>query len=236
VVLCTPSMHAAYAHLFAHAESRLHLVTNGFDEADYRDAPERPTRDRPLLLYCGRFSGIAERSPDLLLRALRTVVDAGREIQLEILGDNSEAVRRSIQRLGLRDFVRTHAPVPHAEAVRAMRMADILVVCQPPSRNGVSATAGKTYEYLRCGLPVLALVPEGDNADLVRRYAPVHAVVTTGDAGAAAAAILHLLDAVRGAPAPDPGFLENYNRRRIAERIAGIFDAALKTALRPPTP
>jgi len=231
VVVCTPSMCAAYARLLGPAERRVHLVTNGFDEADFGDAVERPVRDRLLLLYCGRFSGIAERSPDLLLHAMRTAVDAGCRIQLNILGDDSEALRRSIRRFGLTGCVRACAPVPHTEAVRAMRTADILVVCQPPSRNGVTAAAGKTYEYLRCGLPIFALVPPGDNADLVRRYAPVHALVTSGDPAAVADAIVHLPDAVRSAtdPPPDPEFLANYNRRRIAELIAGIFDSVLTT-------
>jgi len=217
--------------LFPQAEQRLHLVTNGFDDVDFCDAVERPNRDRPLLLYCGRFSGIAERSPDLLLHALRTVVDTGGEFRFEILGDDSEALRRTIRRFGLMDSVRTCKPVPHAEAVRAMRGADILVVCQPPSRNEVTATAGKTYEYLRCGLPILALVPPGDNADLVRRYAPLHALVTTGKPAAVADAILKLFDAAQGATAltPNPEFLSNYNRRRIAERMAAIFDAVVKT-------
>jgi len=226
VVVCTPSMHAAYARLFPQAEQRLHLVTNGFDEADFQGAAERPKRDRPLLVYCGRFSGIAERSPDLLLRALRQAVEAGCELRFEILGDDSAALRRSIRRFGVTDFVQARAPVPHPEAVRAMREADILVVCQPPSRNDVSAAAGKTYEYLRCGLPILALVPPGDNADLVRRYAPAHAVVTSGDPAAVAGAIHNLVaDLPRaGTAAPHPDFRAHYNRRRIAERMAGIFD------------
>ena len=224
LVFCTPSMHAAYARLFPSLAGRFHLVTNGFDEADFRGAVERPARDRPLLLYCGRFFGVADRSPDLLLRALRMVVNTGYEIQFEILGDGSPALHRAIRRFGLTDFARARGPVPHSDALRAMRTADILVVSQPPGRNEVTASAGKTYEYLRCGLPILAVVPPGDNADLIRRYAPVHQLVTTREPAAVAEAIRKLVSALPRAGTPNPTFRAQYNRRHIAERMAGIFD------------
>ena len=228
IVMNTPSMYRAYVRMFEGAEQRIHLVPNGFDEADFCESVKRSPRERPLLLYCGRFSGVGGRSPEILLRAMRATIDAGRRIELEILGDDSAALRRSVRRFGLEGSVRTHAAVSHREAVRAMREADILVVYQAPSRNEVTPVAGKTYEYLRSGRPILAIVPPGDNADLVRRHAAVHALVIDQDPARVAAAIQDLLD--RAAPmtstAPDPELVTRYARRSIAERMAAIFDAA----------
>ena len=228
IVMNTPSMRREYAHRFEGAEQRIHLVPNGFDEADFCESVEPPPRERPLLLYCGRFSGVGGRSPEILLHAMHAAIDAGCEIDLEILGDDSPALRRSIRRLGLESSVRTHAPVSNREAVRAMREADILVVYQAPSRNEVTPVAGKTYEYLRSGRPILAIVPPGDNADLVRSHAPVHALVTDEDPARVASAIQHLLSRAARvrSTAADPEFVERYARRSIAERMAAIFDAA----------
>jgi hypothetical protein len=91
--------------------------------------------------------------------------------------------------------------------------------------------AGKTFEYLRSGRPILAVVPPGDNADLVRRYAAVHALVTPADPAGVAAGILDLLDRAQrtGSAQPAPEFLEKYARRSIAQRVAEIFDAYLTT-------
>lgn len=229
IILNTPSMWRAYAHRFERREQRIHLVPNGFDETDFCEPAERPPRERPLLLYCGRFSGIGGRSPEVLLRAMRALIDAGRRIEFEVLGDDSEALRQSVRRFALDASVRTHAAVSNREAVRAMREADILVVYQAPSRNEVTPVAGKTFEYLRSGRPILAVVPPGDNADLVRRHAAVHAIVTAEDPARVAAAIVDLLDRMAKvtSAAPDPEFVEMYTRRRIAERIAAIFEAAL---------
>jgi hypothetical protein len=132
-----------------------------------------------------------------------------------------------VRRLGLQDAVRQHARVFHGDAVRAAREADILVVCQAPGRNDVTAVAGKTFEYLRSGRPILAIVQSGDYADLVRRHAAVDAIVTGEDPARVADAIADLLD--RGACAsasiaPDPAFVAEYSRRQVAARIAAIFD------------
>ena len=159
---------------------------------------------------------------------MRAAIDGGSNIELKVLGDDSVALRRWVQPLGLEGRVQMHAAIPHGHAVRAMQEADVLVVYQSPGRNDVTPVAGKTYEYLRTGLPILAIVPAGDNADLVRRHAPVHAVVMDEDPMRVAEAIQDLIR--RGAsianPVPDPELIVGYARRSIAERIAAIFDSA----------
>jgi glycosyltransferase involved in cell wall biosynthesis len=229
IITNTPSMRRAYVRAFERIEQRIHLVPNGFDDADFCESVERPPRERPLLLHCGRLSSTGGRSPELLLRGVRAAIDAGQMIELMILGDDSEELRRYVRRFGLEGSVRTHAAVSHREAIRAMREADMLVVYQTPSRNGVTPVAGKTFEYLRSGRPILAVVPPGDNADLVCRYAAVHALVTSEDPACVAAAIQDLLTRAGRAVStvPDPEFVKRYARRRIAERVAAIFDATL---------
>jgi glycosyltransferase involved in cell wall biosynthesis len=229
IILNTPSMRRAYAARFDRAEPRLHLVPNGFDDGDFQEPVEIPPRERPLLLYCGRLSSVGGRSPEALLRGVRAVIDAGRPIDLLILGDDSAALRRYVRRFGLQGSVRTRASLSNREAIRTMRAADILIVYQAPSRSEVTPVAGKTFEYLRSGRPILAVVPPGDNADLVRRYAAVYALVTTEDPASVAAGIRDLLNRAARAVSttPDPEFLETYARRHIAERVAAIFYAAL---------
>ena len=110
-----------------------------------------------------------------------------------------------------------------------MREADVLVVYQAPNRNNVTQVPTKTYEYLRGGCPILAIVPPGDNADLVRWHAALHALVTNEDPSCVAAAIRDLLGEAgrEPSPAPCPEFVRQYDRKSIAGRIAAIFDAAL---------
>jgi glycosyltransferase involved in cell wall biosynthesis len=225
ILLNTPTMEREYRLLFASAASRMHLVPNGYDEAAFAGCGGPPRRERPLLRYCGRFAGIAGRSPEILLRGMRLAIDNGLRFDLEILGDDSPMMRVAVRRLGLQEFVQIRPPVSNREAVRAMCEADALVVCQAPGRSGVTPVAGKTFEYLRAGRPILAVVPEGDNADLVRRYAAVAVVVNQECGEKVAAGMAKLLDRLgSGVGVVDAEFIEKYDRRSIAGKVAAVMD------------
>ena len=228
IITNTLEMRAAYQERYPRQAGKVHWIPNGFDEADFADAVEPPKRARPQLLYCGRFQGIAGRSPEVLLQGLRLAIDSGCDVELRVLGDNGPRIHDCIRRLNLEAYVRAEPMVEHREAIRAMRQADLLVVYQAPTPSRVKPIAGKTFEYLRSGRPILAIVEEGANAELVRRYAVTRSVVTSQDPQDVADALRELLPyASQPTRLPDPEFLERYERSRIAGQIAERFAAML---------
>jgi hypothetical protein len=71
----------------------------------------------------------------------------------------------------------------------------------------------------------LAVVPEGDNADLVRRYAAVAVVVNQECGEKVAAGMAKLLDRLgSGVGVVDAEFTEKYDRRSIAGKVAAVMD------------
>lgn len=231
VIANTPSMQREYARAFGWPEEKIHLLPNGFDEADF-EGPVAPTRrTRPVFLYCGRFAEVAGRDPGLFLRAVRVLREKEVEIDVRIVGDDSAALRRQIDRFDVEALVTIHGPVPHAEAIRQIREADVLVLYQPNTRRSVSSIAGKTFEYLRSGQPILAIVPPGDNADLVRAYSPVHELVTTFELDHVVQAMESCVRSVRGdevrATGPLDEFASRYGRRNLTARLAAIFDRSV---------
>ena len=90
----------------------------------------------------------------------------------------------------------------------------------------MTPVAGKTFEYVRSGRPVLGIVPSGDNHALVEQHAAIHRLVSPSDPAAVAAAMCELAD---GHPwptrEPGPGFAM-YERRTLTARLAELFDDA----------
>ncbi len=225
VVTNTPSMAAALATRVASAGAVLAMVPNGYDEADFAGpAPVVRRRGEVEFLYCGRFEGIAGRSAEALLGGLRIAVDSGRRLTFRVLGDDGVALRRQVEALGLNDVVRLEGAVAHAAAVAEMRRADVLVLYQAAGAGAVTPVAGKTFEYLRSGRPLLAVVPPGDNSTLVSQYAHDYRLVTEADPHSIARAMSELADTHPVATrVPDPSFAQ-YDRRVLAGRLAGILD------------
>lgn len=233
-VVNTPSMRAAYAAREMPPGLRVAYVPNGFDDADFvGPAPEpspHPAGTSPEFLYCGRFAGVAGRSPAPLLEALRVLDDAGTPVRLRILGDDAPSTRAAVSAAGVCHLVRSEATVPHDDAIRAIRSADALVLVQARGVGPVTPISGKTYEYIRSGRPLLAIVPPGDNAEIVRRHAPDAEIVESDRPDAIAAGVRAVLARLPAETVErDPGFLV-FDRRRLCRRLAGLFDEVVEDA------
>ena len=116
-----------------------------------------------------------------------------------------------------------------------MQTASVLYLAQA-WEEGVDeyvAIASKTYEYLATGVPILAEVPPGDNADVIRRYAHRSWVVTSQSVDALTAVIL---DAYTSREQHErrvtPEFARTFNRRQQAAHLASLFDRVTSAAAR----
>jgi glycosyltransferase involved in cell wall biosynthesis len=230
-------------------------VPNGFDAADFAGpAPERAD-DAFRIVHAGylhtelaggragrlarRALGgtdpavdIGTRSHVYLLHAVARLLQAdpslaGR-IEVHLAGVLSE---RDLQAIADRSVVRTPGYLAHDETVRLLRSADLLFLPMHDLPAGRRATIvpGKTYEYLASRRPILAAVPDGDARDLLAR-APTATLCRPADVDAMAAAIRDgLARRDRGEPVPvlPPRLLEHYERRALAQRLAGVYDLAI---------
>ncbi|MGB0721601.1 MAG: glycosyltransferase [Gammaproteobacteria bacterium] len=240
----TPSMLKAYQALYpAHAE-RMAWLPNGYDETDFRSCSGPADAGGPMtLLYAGSF-GIGARDPANLVRGVQIARDGGCDVTLEIVGRQPPAVVSLLSRYAAGDGVRWIPGLPHGDMIARLCAADALVLIQAPvpaalladgpAGQPVQAVAGKTYEYLRSGRPVLAITPAGDNRDLVRDWCP-GAVFPEDDPAAIAAAVVRLCQVRRGdngaaVRAPADAFARQYERRELTRQLAGHFDRLIGRA------
>ena len=87
------------------------------------------------------------------------------------------------------------------------------------------AVAAKTYEYLATGLPILAEVPPGDNAEIVREYASTGYVVTSDIRADLRHAVERAYDArSQASVAIRPEFAKKFSRQELTRQLAVLFD------------
>jgi glycosyltransferase involved in cell wall biosynthesis len=236
LLLNTPSALGAYQALYPQWSRRMAYLPNGFDEQVFAGQPGlREHGDTVMrLMYAGRF-GIGGRSPDRLLGALALAVSRGCRLRLDIVGRQPEGLLPAIRTAEAAGLVRAVDQVDHPRAVDMMCTADALVLIQAASRGRVQAVAGKTYDYLRSGRPILAVAPEGDNLDLIRRYA--HVYETADDTIEAMADALERLyrrwqaGEIAVPVEPAPAFVERFERRALTGELAAHFDRLADAAV-----
>jgi glycosyltransferase involved in cell wall biosynthesis len=217
LILNTPGAERSYRNRYPEHAGKMTCVPNGFDRLNLASS-ERP-RQCFTIMHVGDF--YRSRTPARLLEALCELNDA--EIEFVQIGPRSDVLDRYSDRVRIRHLER----VRHEDALQLMRTASLLYLVQG-WEAGVSdyvSVASKTYEYLATGIPVLAEVPPGDNADVIRRYATRAWVVTEPAVEAVKRAVCEAraqADAIR--PSVRPEFVATFDRWRLTAGLSAVFD------------
>ncbi len=159
-----------------HKGGHYQTITNGYDDEDFEGL--RPGRILDGLFNI-TYTGILfrENSPDTFFSALALAVRENPELrtrirvrivgQLDNPGESENS--RHLASLDLGDMVEMIPYTSHRESLDYALSADtlLLIINNGPHREGIMTS--KVFEYLRCGNPVLAVVPsQGTAADLIR--------------------------------------------------------------------
>ena len=205
-------------------------ITNGFDEKDF-DQSLCPSFDKFTITYTGRFHGKKNTSASFL-QALgelrREHPHLASEIQVIFAGMFERENYNLITRLGLETMTKPLGYVPHKESVNLLLQSHVLLLTLN-DEPGVNLTyPGKLFEYLAAKKTVLALVPEGATANLVRQM-EAGLVVPPNDVGAIKTTILDLYSQYRQGSrlSKTYGNLQKFERRTLTARLAQCLDALI---------
>lgn len=170
-----------YQRMIGTPRSLVQCVFNGVSAAEFE--PIMPAQNPTDLVYVGEFRAI--KGADLLIDAVAQLRATGRDVTLTMGGDGEEfeALRAQVARLGLQDAVRF---LGHVRARDGFAKGKVLVV---PSRG--DSMPYVVIEAAAAGVPMIAAniggIPEifGPHSD---------ALFTPSDVTAMAQAIAHALD------------------------------------------
>jgi glycosyltransferase involved in cell wall biosynthesis len=208
-------------------------IPNGYDPDDFpAERPEPPT-DRFVLTYAGTVYAL-NRSPGLL-GALRIVhreqPELARMLRVRFIGRIVDTeipwvegmARFGVERVGF---------MPKDEALRALAESH-MVLCMFDDCPGTERMcAGKLFELMYLGRPVLVLAPRGAMTDLCEDHR-LGWVAPPRDEAAIARVLVEALRGFRaGTYRSDmaPHRIERYHRRQLAGEFARTFREAVRRA------
>ena len=188
----------------------------------WRKAPSR------WLQYSPRQEDWRYRSPFYFFRALARLLEQRpelrRRIRVRFAGDRPAWLDGQAAEFGLQDVVEHLGRLPHDACLEFESQCDALLVTSMKVIGGRDyCIAGKTFEYLAAGRPILGIVTEGEQRDfLVSSGAAV--VVDADDVAGSARAIAQIV-AGQFVPALAPAFLQGFHRRETSRRLAAVIRA-----------
>lgn len=202
--------------------SDLHLITNGFEPKDF--AGDVPPLDDGLLRisYTGVWRpgyGLQDLYAAIALLKARGCAELAR-LRVQAAGFATGPAAEA----GVADWVTELGPVPHGRALMLMKQADLLYLPVPSGYYATASLPGKLFEYLACGRPILAIVPERSEVARVLDDVGGGVRCEPGDVEGLANKLLGWLRGEAGAALPRG--IERYSRASTTRRLAQVLDAA----------
>lgn len=153
------------------AEKRWSILTNGYDEDDFLGIVPIRKENKLTITYTGSFFG--EFSPEYLLRALEELnledKDLLKNLHLRFIGRKAEPILNRIKSSAVNHLIENIPYVPHKKSLAYLLGSDILLLIIDDAPNNCGILTGKLFEYIGAGHPILALAPEGDAAQLIKK-------------------------------------------------------------------
>jgi hypothetical protein len=223
VVAVTPAQRDAMRARYPdQPDSKFLFIPNGFDPDLYSDfKPSRKDRSNLVITYYGTLYNTPPYDISHFLDCLDGLPDHLRaRVELRFIG--RIAVEAESQLEGRRFNLQKMGFFPRGEGVRLLQETDYLLL----SSNDLTSHAGKLFDYLATGLPILALSPDG--GEVSRLLAETGGgVAVNGAADAAIRGLLldafHRLDGQpHQFPTPNREAVAFYERQNLVARLVEL--------------
>ena len=227
IVTVSPEARADVRRRHPALADRVVEIPNGFeDELLARRGPVAP--HRPIeILHSGTLT--ADRPLAPLLRVLARQPYRG-AFRLIVHGYVAPSVAEQLAAADGKVAVEVLGPSSWEDAVARIAASDVALVTQATSAGDATAVAGKVYEYLALGRPVLCLSAGGATEALLRRLGADRYCARLDDEATISRALDLLRSATAAAPVA-PERLGAYARTAIARRMAEVLDHVTSRSL-----
>ena len=147
-------------------ESKIEVVTNGFDEDDFKGLNAIKS-DKFTISYIGTLSDAYPITG--FLDALNSLRKNGFDFNLRFVGTISPKQKGLILSKTEKSIVAFIPYVDHSKAITYMVNTDLLLLIIPDHQSNKSIITGKLFEYIASGKPVLCLGPtDGDASEIIK--------------------------------------------------------------------
>ena len=151
---------------------KVNLITNGFDEDDFKDIVHQPTEKFTL-----RHIGVVDelRDPRPVMLAIKELIAekliSAEKIVVEFIGNVNSRFKSDIQQDELLNPITSFVPhLPHSEVLKRYGTTDVQLLVLAHTAIAPGNLPGKFFEYLASGNFIIGIGPEdGDAATILKK-------------------------------------------------------------------
>jgi len=232
IIANTESMRLKFIEKYPFIKGKCATITNGFDSEDFEGLRRSAKREKFTITHTGYLYGFMLNTGKHILTALKELVKEKKEIEskMQILfaGPPVKQVADLVKELGLQKAVKILGYTSHSESLKLMVDSDVLLLIMGAGESydeetGSLRIPGKLFEYLGAKRLILALVPHGVAADLIRSI-KAGIIVPPNDVDSIKQAVFELFQKwERGDLESVQCDISGYDRKVLTEKLAKVF-------------
>lgn len=227
VIMVSPSLSDLFAPF---DKTKLALITNGFDTADFETAPATTAEGQQefRIYHTGLLNDF--RNPVELWKALTTLCQQNSEfdkkLRLILIGEVDINIQTFLkQHPVLAKKVEIHKYIPHSQLIAAYSKASLLLLLANNTDNAKAQITGKFFEYLAARKPILAFGPiDSDLNKLVNKHKVGIACAYDDFDKTLASLETFFQQHIAGTPLASTTDIEQFSRKRLTASLVKLLE------------
>jgi len=212
-----------------------YFIPNGYDEEDFKDFNLSKNNNKKFtMVYTGALYG--RRKPDNFFRALKELKEENKidtnKIIVKLIGNYyKDKLQAQIDSYNISEIFEIVGYVPHNVCIKHQLNADVLILIEGSGKGSNAFYTGKIFEYMNANRPVIAMLPNGAAADLVKK-SKIGVVADIDKIGEIKDNIYKYYNKWINNNVifnPDKEFIAKFERKELTKQLAQLFDKYYKS-------
>ena len=216
-----------YIEKFGTAEGKITTITNGYDNADFSLIKKKQKKNVKIIFsHIGRLYTNYNASP--LLNALSQIKSKLDNIEIRFVGSIPDSDIKLIKQFDLSPYIKLIPSCSHENALIYGQESDYLIVILAENQF-LNFIPGKTFEYIRLGVPILAIVPEKGSCAEIIRETNTGVVISPNNLKNISETILNMIENHNNYPYhPVHNQIQKYDRKYLTGKLAAVFNKLIE--------
>jgi glycosyltransferase involved in cell wall biosynthesis len=206
-------------------DTKVTVITNGYDEADRNINIINPRSDKFVLSYLGVMN--VSRDPEVLWQTLKNLKFTQNEIynkiEINLIGQIEEYSQKNIVKYGLEEKVKLLGYLAHKDAIVYQNSSEALLLVINKTKNNKTILTGKIFEYIASGKPIICIGPKNGDAAAILSSLDNTYIIDYQNTEEMEKAIISLINNRLTTPIFSNN-VEQYSRKTLTSKLADVLN------------
>ena len=206
-------------------DTKVTVITNGYDEADRNINIINPRSDKFVLSYLGVMN--VSRDPEVLWQTLKNLKFTQNEIynkiEINLIGQVEDTTIKNIVQFGLEEKVKLFGYLAHKDAIVYQNSSDALLLVINKTKNNKTILTGKIFEYIASGKPIICIGPKNGDAAAILSSLDNTYIIDYQNTEEMEKAIISLINNRLTTPIFSNN-VEQYSRKTLTSKLADVLN------------